>query len=343
VSNPAFVAPALAKALGINEQPEVPLTQTLLEKLSSKNILLVLDNCEHLLAECAQVVKALLGISSIKVLTTSREPLGLEGEVRYTVPPLSLPKPGQALAELAQSESVRLFVERAQTIRPEFALTAENAPLVADLCRHLDGLPLAIELASARVNVLSLRQLRERLAGRLDVLGSNTNAEARHQTLRSAIDWSYQLLSPPERLLLQRLSVFASGFTLHTVEAICSWGELESASVLELLTSLIQKSLVAVESLDGDEARYRLLETLRQYAGEKLETSGARAQTHDHYLDGFSRLVEKIAPRLHQPDQHRWLGWLVREQDNLRVALEWAHRQHRYEAGLRLVTALYHF
>lgn len=340
VGDPAFVPQALAKVLGVAEQPEVPLHQTLLEKLATKQILLVLDNCEHLQSACAELVRTLLNAPLLKVLTTSREPLGVEGEVHYPVPPLALPKPGQSFAELSHNESVRLFIERAQIIRPEFTLTPENAELVADLCRRLDGLPLAIELASARVNVLSLQQLRERLEHRLDVLISATHADQRHHTLRSAIDWSYQLLSPPERSLLQRLSVFASGFSLGIAEACCGWGEPEAPSILDLLTSLIQKSLVVVEALDAHEARYRLLETIRQYASEKLEASGTWEQTHDRYLQGFLRMVAEIAPKLEGPEQQRWVDWLEREHDNLRVALEWACRQRRAQEGLRLVGSL---
>lgn len=337
VGDPTFLAQALARALGFAEQPEVPLPQTLLEKLATKQMLLVLDNCEHLLSACAELVRVLLNTPLLKILTTSREPLGVEGEVRYSVLPLALPKQGQSFAELAQSESIGLFVERAQSIRPEFALTPENANLIASICHHLDGLPLAIELASARINVLSLQQLRERLQQPLDLLASTAPGDQRHHTLRSAIDWSYQLLTPPERLLLQRLSVFASGFSLDTVEACCSWGELGSASILELLTSLIQKSLVAVEALDAHEARYRMLETIRQYASEKLEASGGWREAHDHYLRSFLRMILEISPKLEGSDQQRWVDWLEREHANLWVALEWACQQRRAQEGLRLV------
>ena len=275
VGDPSFVPQALAKALEVAEQPDLPLPQTLLEKLEGKDLLLILDNCEHLLAACHELVGRLLVAPALKILTTSREPLGVAGEVRYAVPPLALPEQGGPLAELAQSEAVRLFVERAGSFRPEFALTPENAPLIAELCRRLDGLPLAIELASARVGVLSLRQLRERLEQGLDVLTAPTPGELRHRTLRAVMDWSYQLLSAPEQLLLQRLSPFASGFTLATAEACCAWGELEAPQILDLLTALIGKSLVMVEALEAEEARYHLLETVRQYAQEQLRASGA--------------------------------------------------------------------
>ncbi|GEM85177.1 MAG: hypothetical protein KatS3mg074_208 [Meiothermus sp.] len=337
VGDPSFVPQTLAKALEVAEQPDLPLSQTLLEKLEGKDLLLILDNCEHLLAACHELVGRLLAAPALKILTTSREPLGVAGEVRYAVPPLSLPEQGRPLAELAQSEAVRLFVERARSLRPEFALTPENAPLIAEVCRRLDGLPLAIELASARVGVLSLRQLRERLEQWLDVLTSPMPHELRHRTLRSVMDWSYQLLSTPEQVLLQRLSLFASGFTLVTAEACCAWGELEAPQILDLLTALIGKSLVMVEALEAEEARYRLLETVRQYAREQLEASGAWQETYGHYLRGFLRMVAEISPQIEGPQPQRWVDWLEREHENLRVALEWACRHRRAQEGLRLV------
>lgn len=343
VSDPVFVPQALAKVLNIVEQPDVPLPQALLEKLTTRQILLVLDNCEHVLTACAELVKLLLNAPSLKVLLTSREPLGIEGEVRYSVLPLSLPEHGQPFVELAKGEAVRLFVERARSIRPEFALTAENAELVADICRHLDGLPLAIELASARVNVLSLQQLGERLEQRLDVLVSATRKVERHHTLRAAIDWSYQLLSKSEQLLLQRLSVFASSFTLETVEAACAWGELASSDMLELLTSLINKSLVVAETLETPVARYRLLETIKHYASERLELSGTWTQTHDFYLSCYLEFAEARTDKLYEAEQQRYISELESEHDNLQVALAWAHKRRRTVEGLRLAVALTQF
>jgi predicted ATPase/DNA-binding CsgD family transcriptional regulator len=343
VNDPLFVPQTVARALNITEQPDSPLLEQLQEKLSSKELLLILDNCEHLLAACASLVEELLRSPKIKILVTSREPLAVEGEMRYSVPSLTLPTAKQPFAEIAQCDAVHLFVERARSVRSDFALTLENAETVADLCRHLDGLPLAIELASARVNVLSLQQLGERLEGRLDLLVSATRGVERHHTLRAAIGWSYGLLSKPEGLLLQRLSVFASSFTLEIIEATCAWGELESSDMLELLTSLINKSLVVAETLNTDKARYRLLETIKHYASERLELSETWTQTHDFYLSCYLEFAEACADKLYEAEQQRYISELESEHDNLQVALAWAHERRRTVEGLRLAVALTQF
>ena len=287
--------------------------------------------------------EALLRTTPIQVLATSREPLGVPGERHYPVPPLTLPAPGQSLAQIAQADAIQLFVERARHLRPDFALTPANAETVAAICRQLDGMPLAIELASARINVLSVEQIQQRLTQPLELLVANSRTAQRHRTLRATIDWSYDLLSPHERLLLQRLTVFAAGFTLTTVEAACAWGELERSQILELLTSLVNKSLVVVETIQAWEARYGVLETIRQYAGEKLAASGERTITYDHYLDGLLGFAEEIAPQLYERYQKVWMQWLEREHDNLRVALAWALERRRIETGLRIAIALSRF
>jgi len=338
-----LIPQAVAKVLNVVEQPAVPLMDTLLESLRDRQMLLMLDNCEHLLEACAQLVEAFAGCPNISVLATSHEPLGVIGETLYPVLPLELPEAQISIDEIRRVESIQLFIERARSILPTFGITAENAETVSTICRDLDGIPLAIELASARVNVLSVNQIQERLDRRLDLLVSSTRADERHRTLRAAIDWSYDQLSSSERLLLQRLTLFTAGFTLSTAEPVCAWGEIQHEDVLDLLSSLVSKSLVVAETLQGSEARYRLLVTIRQYAQEKLRASGKWDSAHDHYLECWLRLTEEVAPKLHEQYQHLWLDWLETENDNIRAALAWALEQGRIEAGMRIGTALYSF
>lgn len=338
-----LVPQAVAKALNVVEQAGTPLMDTLLESFRDMQMLLVLDNCEHLLGACAQLAEAFGGCPNLRVLATSREPLGVIGETLYPVLPLALPAAHLSVDEIRRVESVQLFVERARSILPTFGLTAENAETVSAICRDLDGIPLAIELASARVNVLSVKQIQERLDRRLDLLVSTTRAEERHRTLRAAIDWSYDQLSSLEQLLLQRLTLFTAGFTLSTAESACAWGEIQRKDVLSLLSSLVSKSLVVAETLQGSEARYRLLETIRQYAQEKLRASREWVSTHDHYLACWLRLTEEVAPKLHEQYQHLWFDWLETENDNIRAALAWALEQQRIEVGMRISIALYSF
>jgi len=343
LADSTLVPQAVAKVLNIVEQSGTPLMDTLLESLRGMQTLLVLDNCEHLLGACAQLAEAFAGRPNIKVLATSREPLGVIGETLYPVLPLALPAVRLPIDEIRRVESVQLFVERARSILPTFGLTLDNAEIVSTICRDLDGIPLAIELASARVSVLNVKQIQERLDHRLDLLISTARADERHRTLRAAIDWSYDLLSPSERILLQRLALFTAGFTFSTAESACAWGEIQREDVLDLLSSLVSKSLVVAETLQGSEARYRLLETIRQYAQEKLRASEDWVSAHEHYLACFLRLTEEVAPKLHEQYQHLWLDWLEAEHDNIRAALAWALEQQRIEAGMRIGTALYSF
>jgi len=343
VNDAAFVLQTVAKALHINEQPYLSMIEVLQEKLATQRLLLVLDNCEHLLAPSAGLVETLLRSTPIKILATSREPLGLMGERYYPMPPLNLPAANQPLDVIAQADAIQLFVERARSIRPFFALTLENAEAIVTICRQLDGMPLAIELVCARVNVLSFEQIQQRLARPLDLLISSSQTAQRHRTMRATIDWSYDPLAPFERLLLQRLTVFAAGFTLTMVEAACTWGELTRPQILELLTSLVNKSLVVVETIQAGEAHYRILETIRQYASEKLAASGAREATYDHYLDSYLGVAEEIAPKLYERYQKIWIHWLESEHDNLRVALAWALECRRIETGMRIAIAVSRF
>ena len=343
LSDPTLVPQAVAKALDIAAQPDTPLLESLLEKLRFKQMLIVLDNCEHLLAVCAELAAALLRSTSVTILTTSREPLGVEGEMIYPVLPLALPDAHMPISKAGQFDAIQLFVDRARSIRPEFALTPSNAAAITEICCRLDGIPLAIELASARVGVLSVDQIATRLDGRLDLLVSPKRLDERHRTLRAAIDWSYDLLAPPEQLLLQRLTTFAAGFTLTTAESACAWDEIQRTDLLELLSSLVSQSLVVAETLQGREARYRLLETIRQYAEEKLAASGRWDEAHDHYLACYAGMADEIGPKLFGQFQQVWFNWLEAEHDNFRAALAWALKRRHIEAGLRIATASYQF
>lgn len=340
LGDPALVTQAVAKALNIVEQPDAPLLDALLERMRTKQMLLVLDNCEHMLAACTQLAEVLLRGSAVTILATSREPLGVEGEMIYPAPPLALPAAHLPIAEIGRYDAIRLFVERARSVRHDFALTPDNAAAITEICQRLDGVPLAIELASARVSVLTVQQVAERLDSRLDLLISSVRPDERHRTLRATIDWSYDLLSPAEQRLLQRLSVFASGFTLTMAESACAFGDIQHAEVLDLLASLVSKSLVAAETLQGSEARYRLLETIRQYAQQKLKSSGDWEAAHTCYLEWFLRLTEEVAPKLREPYLQLWFNWLEAEHDNIRAALAWALERGRIEAGLRIGVVL---
>ena len=343
LTDSTLVPQVVAKALNVVEQAGTPLIDTLLDSLCDRQTLMVLDNCEHLLAACAQLVEDLAGCSDVTILATSREPLGVSGETLYPVLPLALPAASLSLDEIGRIDSVRLFVERARSIVPNFSLTSDNAESVSTICRDLDGIPLAIELASARVKVLGVKQIQERLDRRFDLLVSTTRTNERHRTLRAAIDWSYELLSSPERRLLQRLALFAAGFTLSTAESACAWGSIQRDEILDLLTSLVNKSLVVAETLQGNEARYRMLETIRQYAQVKLAASAEWMTAHGHYVVCYLRLTEEIAPKLREQYQQLWLNWLEIENDNIRAALTWAVGQGRIEEGLRMGFALFTF
>ncbi len=344
LADPELVPQALAKALRIPGQPGRPAVEGLLEALQHKHLLLVLDNCEHVLNTCALLVEGLLAVTEISVLATSREPLGVGGEKRYPVSPMALPPPGGPVPELEHFEAIQLFVERARAILPGFALSSQNAGAVASICQRLDGMPLAIELASARVNVLAPEQIAARLDDRFELLAPATHVtRSHHRTLRAALDWSYDLLSPPEQALLQRLSVFAAGCSLATAEAVCAGTGIERRQVLELLSLLVDKSLVVAHTLQGSEARYRMLETIRQYAQEKLKAAGDWPATCDRHLRCFLQLTEETLPKLSGPYQRLWLNWLEDEYDNMRTALAWSQESGQIEVGLRIAIAIYQF
>lgn len=339
-----LVAQAVASALGIREEPGRSLARTLTDSLRYKTLLLLMDNCEHLAAECAGLADSLLrSCPNMKVVATSREPLNIAGETTYRVPSMLPADPGRLALEeqdlpaaLMDYDAVRLFVERARSHRPEFILTSRNAPAVAQVCSRLDGIPLAIELAAARIRAMTVEQVAQRLDDRFRLLtGGSRTALPRQQTLRATIDWSYNQLSEVEQTLFHRLSVFAGGWTLEAAEAVCCGEGIESWEVLDLLTSLVEKSLVLLEEQDA-QARYRLLETVRQYGGERLEEVGKQSQVRDKHRDYFLALVQASGS-----DRKTWLARLEAEHDNLRGALaRCLDDADASEAVLGLVTRL---
>jgi non-specific serine/threonine protein kinase len=310
-------------------------------------LLLILDNCEHLLEASARLVDKLLdSCPRLRILATSREAIGVEGEIRWDVPPLSMPDPQHTLSpeELEGYESVRLFVERARGRDPTFYLSPHNALTVAEVCGRLEGIPLALELAAARVGTLSLEQILERLTDSLGLLtrGGRT-AVPRQRTLKGTLDWSYDLLSEPERVLFGRLSTFAGGWTLVASEVVGSGEGVEEGEVLDLLSGLVDKSLVVAKGSDEGGVRYRLLEPIRQYALERLEESGeaeAAKRAHARY---FLALAEEAEPELLGPRETEWYDRLEEEHDNIRVALSYSCEDEDQELGLRLAGAIWWF
>src|SRR5512139_271523 len=342
ISEPALVPNTVANVLRLRVEDSRPLMDVVVDWLSDKEALFVLDNCEHLIDECAQFASAILQhCRGVRILASSREALGVAGEAAYRVP--SLPTPNQPLdiQQLETFESVQLFMQCAMLTLPTFQLTDENASFVAQICSRLDGIPLAIELAAARVRALSVEQIAERLDDRFRLLtGGSRTALPRQQTLRALIDWSYQLLSEEERLLFRRLAVFVGGWTLDAAESVCG-EERRGFDVLELLTRLVDKSLIYVEH-SGGESRYHRLETIRQYAREKLLDTEEVALLRDRHLAYFAGLAERAEQGLQGRAQKQWLRRLEAEHDNLRAALEWSLKSQP-EDGLRIAAVLREF
>jgi predicted ATPase/class 3 adenylate cyclase len=338
ITDSALIPQTILAAIGIPEQAGMTDLQLLRDYLRKKNILLVLDNCEHVIEDSAKLVRDLVSHAlELKVLTTSREALGLQGELIWQVPSLSLPDVEglPAIEELSQYEAVRLFIERAALVQPQFLVTNENAPAVAQICFRLDGIPLAIELAAARIRAMSVDQIFKRLDNRFRLLtGGKRTALERHQTLRATIAWSYNLLSGDEKFLLCRLSIFVGGWSLEAAEQVCVEGG-DGFDVLDLLTRLVEKSLV---NLDG--SRYRMLETTRQFAREKLIDSDEGATMHENHLIYFLNLAEQGDRQIHGPDQVVWMDRLERESDNFRAALDWCVSEQNTESALYLLAAL---
>jgi non-specific serine/threonine protein kinase len=372
LADPDLLPQTIAAALALRPSGPLPSADALVEALRERRLLLVLDNCEHLLPACAELAATLLRAAPhLEVLATSREPLGIHGETLWQVPPLSLP--AAESDGVGGSDAARLFIERLRLQRPDLVMTDADEAFVAAICRQLDGIPLAIELAAARVNVLSIGQIAERLHDRFRLLTSGgRTTRSRHQTLRAAMDWSYDLLTAPERALLGVLSVFAGGFTLEAAEQVTGQvtgqephgGEpgtentgqpsparpildplppLTSPDVLDLLARLVNKSLVIADT-QGGEARYRLLETVRQYAHEKIDGAEETAVRFRH-LAWCLRLVTAAERAYHGPDEPRWFDRLEREHDNLRAALAWSlATEHSVgEMALHLAGALARF
>jgi len=380
VSQPTFVANAISEVLNVADRPGKSILDSLKEALKKKRLLLVLDNCEHLVEACAQVVDSLLkACPQLCILASSREGLRVEGEMIWAVAPLLLPKEDLKREQLLQTPSVQLFVERAQAAKSSFRLTEENAEAVATICRNLDGIPLALELAAARLQMMTAQKLAEMLEDRFRLLADGKRAALpHHQTLRAAIDWSYDLLDAAEKILLNRLSVFRGGFVLETAEGVCadeaptldpspaqagegkvqsslpsflrSGGEVDAgrsgglpkSAILNLLTQLINKSLVEVDE-QAEEVRYRLLETVRQYGQKKLIETGELNRLNEAHFVYFLNLAEQAEPQLYKADQVEWLRRLHQDHDNLRAALSWALQQSWAEATQRLCAALGRF
>jgi predicted ATPase/DNA-binding CsgD family transcriptional regulator len=353
---PVLVPQLTAEALGLRPNADQPLLKTLLKFVQSKHLLLILDNCEHLSEACALLAQELLSQApELRILVTSSVALAIAGEAIYLVSGLDWPafggepmRDGQNrldLQELMGYDAVRLFVERARAISPNFNLTSENARPTVETCRRLDGLPLALELASARVNVLTVQEIVTRLSDRFTLLTSSHHRgiEPRHHTLRAAIDWSYALLPMDEQILLRRLAVFEAGCTLVTAEAICIGDEISERSTLDRISSLVSKSLVVADTIGRTQARYRLLETIREYALMKLDEAGETRRLRDCHLDLFLTRAEEAAPKLGEAYQQLWLNWLESEHDNLRTALAWSLESDRIEQGLRIASALVRF
>jgi predicted ATPase/DNA-binding SARP family transcriptional activator len=344
LSDRSLVPRTVAKLFNLVEQAGESLTDKLVRILRPKHILLILDNCEHVLDACAQLADALLRkCPTLKILATSRESLGITGEAQYHVPPLGLPDLQQLLEQLLGYESIQLFEERARLVHENFSLTVTNASSIAYICQRLDGIPLAIELAAARVNLLSAEQIALRLDESFNLLtGGSRTTLPRHQTLRASIDWSWTLLSEPERILLRRLSIFAGGWTLDAAEAVCTGDGIEPGQVLEVMTQLLTKSLIVVSQEDGRARRYHLLEMIRQYAQEKLVEAGEEENVRAQHLGYFLNLSERIEHELVRSQQKEWYARANDERDNLRVALEQAGRSD-VEAGLYISSQLQNF
>jgi predicted ATPase/class 3 adenylate cyclase len=348
ITDPEDVPGTVAAAIGIGEQTGRPALEVLLEVLKDQRILVILDNCEHVIGACAGFAELVeRGCPHVHLLATSREPLGIDGERVYRVQPLSLPSDDAVATEdIEGSDAVALFVERARSHDSTFSLDDSIAGLTASICRRLDGIPFAIELAAARLGSMSLVNLGERLDQRLKLLtGGSRNALARQRTLQATVDWSYELLSPGERAVLCRLSVFRGSFELDAVEAVCAAGARQALEVDDLLGSLVSKSLVVAERSSGS-VRYRLLETIRQYAAEKLARAGD-TETRQALLGHaafYVRLSEAAAPELVGRHQGRWLRRLDLEWDNIRAALAFLSAEpDRTEDVLRLGVALFRF
>jgi predicted ATPase/class 3 adenylate cyclase len=345
LTDPRLVPQAIASVLGVKDELGRSMSQALQRHCSDRTLLIVLDNCEHLVAACADIATQLVRFApNVRILATSRERLNVAGETAYPLAPLVVmdPRDKPTLAALERSDAVRLFVERAHAVQPAFRVIEENAAQIAEICYRLDGIPLAIELAAARARTVSIATIAARLDDRFRLLtGGDRTTLPRQQTLRALIDWSHELLSEPERLLFARLAVFAGGFTLEAAEAIAADEELAAAEVLDTLAQLVEKSLVM---LDAAAARYRMLESVREYAGERLEASGQATALRDRHLAYYVALAERAVPELFGPAQTETFARLDAERENLLAAHAWcASARDGVESGLRLAALKFYW
>ena len=340
VTDSALIPQTLLSIFNLREDRHRDILDVLIEYLRTKTILLLMDNCEHMIEACAQISETLLhACPKLRILASSREALGIAGEIAYRVPSLETPNPADlpSLDQLEKVDSIRLFTDRAKIAKPDFTLTQDNAPFVAQICFRLDGIPLAIELAASRVKVLTPEQIAARLDDRFRLLtGGSRTALPRQQTLRAMIDWSYSLLSEEEKTLFRRLAVFVGGWTLGAAESVCG-EERDGFDILDLLTRLVDKSLVFLEESMGG-MRYHRLETIRQYSREKFLETNEVEEIRDRHLDFVVQFVELADENLKGRDQVLWQKHMSAEQDNIRTALEWGVSRSPYKA-LRIVGA----
>jgi len=342
VGDPTFVLPAIAQVLGQHESAAAPALEHLSMLLHDLRLLLVLDNFEQVLDAAALIAALVAACPTLKVLVASRSPLRVECEREFAIPPLELPDPSAAPAidTLAAVPSVALFINRAQAVLPEWRLTHSNAAVISQLCLRLDGLPLAIELAAGRMKILSEHDILRRVVDRLDVLaGSARDRPDRHRSLRAAMDWSHDLLSGQGQVLFRRLAVFAGGWTLAAAEIVCACDGIAEDDVLDLLAELVDGSLVSVDPSGGGARRYRLLETIRQYAVEKLDLSGEAGilrQRHATYFQSIALQVDVALSKTGTPDNRSAIAEVGPERDNLRQALQWSVDQAQAEHAARL-------
>lgn len=346
VVDASLVAKALATTVSVGEIPNQPISESLTRALREMRMLILLDNCEHVIGACAELTQALISdCPAVSILATSRESLDVKGEVTYRIPSLSFPaeQDDVTVESLSQYDAVRLFVDRARRARPNFQLADETAPAIVEICRRLDGIPLAIELAAARTRVFAPHQIAAALADVFHFLtrGPRT-ALPRQRTLEASIDWSHELLNDVERVLFRRLAVFAGGFTLDAVETVCSFDGIERFEILDLLTSLVDKSLVQTEET-LTEGRLRLLETIRGYAERKLVASGEVADIRNRHLNYFTEFARRAQPELESHAHAGWVEIVQTELDNVRAGLQWSLEQPDGTSGLRIAGALWTF
>jgi predicted ATPase len=351
LNNPALILQTIALTLKVAEKSGRSVLENLVQYFSRHHVLLVLDNCEHLIEECSLVVHQLLQYSTrLQILATSRERLGINGGRSYMVPPLSLPLAGEniTIEKVKDYEALQLFVERATNTSPNFELVPGNVSALVLICQRLDGIPLALELAAARTKMLTLEQVQFRLDDRFHLLtGGSRDMLPRHQTLRAMVDWSYYLLSEREKQLLAQVSVFAGSWEIVAGETICvnsnnnSQSEMQSNEVLDGLTNLANKSLLEVMSSKGEEVRYRLQETIKQYALEKLRESGVESTVREHHLNYFAQLAEDLGFKAMHHDQAAALKRLDQEHDNIRAGLDFGLKVNQADKVLQLVSGLF--